>query len=304
MPNRFKHLFANHYFRGLRVSRADKLEKCIYEYDNYRQFLRDFYEHSRQEDSKFSFRYFAKLAGFQSPNYLKLVMDGQRNLALPGIEKCSIALKFNKEEKFFFQNLVLLNQATSIDEKQAYAAEILSSKGYKKLHPLQEHQFVYLTKWYMVPIREMVNWREFQEDPEWIARHLCPPITSEEAKEALETLFAINLLKRDARGEIIQDEAHLSTGDEVTKAYAAQFHREMMIKAAESIDLVPREKREISALTLGMNEKNVKVVKDLVQKFRKDLLELAGQEQGSTRIYQLNLQFFPLATLFEEDTFE
>ncbi|MGZ3796823.1 MAG: TIGR02147 family protein, partial [Pseudobdellovibrionaceae bacterium] len=248
------------------MSRAYKLEKSIYEYDNYRQFLRDVYEYSRQEDAKFSFRYFAKLAGFQSPNYLKLVMDGRRNLALQGIEKCSIALKLNEEEKFFFRNLVLLNQATSIDEKQSYAAELLSCKGYKKLHPLQEHQFIYLTKWYMVPIREMVNWREFNEDPKWIAKHLCPPISPQEAKEALETLFAIHLLKRDERGNIIQAEAHLSTGDEVTRAYAAQFHREMMIKAAESIDLVSREKREISGLTLGINEKNVKLVKELVQK--------------------------------------
>ncbi|MGZ6398652.1 MAG: TIGR02147 family protein [Bdellovibrio sp.] len=286
------------------MSRADKLEKSIYEYDNYRQFLRDFYEHSRQADSKFSFRYFAKLAGFQSPNYLKLVMDGRRNLALPGIEKCAVALKFNEEEKFFFTNLVLLNQATSIDEKQEYAAELLSCKGYKKLHPLQEHQFIYLTKWYMVPIREMVNWRQFKEDPEWIAKHLCPPISSEEAKEALETLFAINLLKRDTHGNIIQAESHLSTGDEVTGAYAAQFHREMMIKAAESIDLISRDKREISAITLGITEKNIKIVKDMVQQFRKDLLEVAGQEQGSTRIYQLNLQFFPLAALFEEDIFK
>lgn len=277
--------------------------KSIFEYDNYRKYLKDVYENSKAENSKFSFRYFSRLAGFQSPNFLKLIIDGRRNFALPGIEKCAKALKFNEEETFFFRNLVLLNQATSYEEKQDYATELLKCKTYKQMHPLKESQFHYLTTWYFVPLREMVNLKNFKEDPEWIAKRLSPPITGEEVTQAIEILLKLGLLERNKKGRLTQSESHLTTGDEVTAACAAQFHRDMMTKAAESIDRVPRERREISAVTLGVSEKNIKIIKEMIQKFRQDVVKVVGQEQDSTRIYQLNFQFFPLAALFEEDVF-
>lgn len=277
--------------------------KSIFEYDNYRQYLKDFYEHSKARDKKFSFRYFARLAGFQSPNFLKLVMDEHRNLALPGIEKCARALKLNIEETFFFRNLVLFNQATTLEEKEAYTAELLRCESYKKMHPLIESQFHYLTKWYLVPIREMVNWRKFHEDPEWIASRLKPPITPKEAQHAVEDLLKLGLLKRDKKGKLIQTHAHLTTSNEVTAACAAQYHREMMNRAAESIDSISREKRELSSISIGIRETDIKIIKEMIQKFRKEILDVIGQEQGSTQIYQLSFQFFPLAGLFEEDLF-
>jgi hypothetical protein len=42
----------------------------------------------------------------------------------------------------------------------------------------------------------------------------------------------------------------------------AQFHREMMKRAMESIDNINREKREISSLTMGVSEKTAKKVKE------------------------------------------
>ncbi len=48
----------------------------IYEYDNYRAFLKDMYDYQKAKTTYFSFRYFARKAGYASPNFLKLVIDG------------------------------------------------------------------------------------------------------------------------------------------------------------------------------------------------------------------------------------
>jgi uncharacterized protein (TIGR02147 family) len=50
-------------------------EKSIFEYDNYRAFLKDSYEAAKARDPKFSFRFFARLAGFKSSATLKRVME-------------------------------------------------------------------------------------------------------------------------------------------------------------------------------------------------------------------------------------
>src|SRR5690348_8332036 len=138
-------------------------KKSLFEYDNYREFLKDTYL-SKKENKKFSFRVFSRMAGFKAGNYLKLVMDGERNLTIESIEKFSMALKFNKEESKFFKNLVLFNQASSVDEKNKYAEQLLYSRVYRKIYPLKELQYRYFSQWYFVPIREMVNLPEFIED--------------------------------------------------------------------------------------------------------------------------------------------
>ena len=51
----------------------------VFDYLNYRAFLRDYYV-ERKRKGKVSFRSFSQRAGLKSPNYLKLVMDGERNL--------------------------------------------------------------------------------------------------------------------------------------------------------------------------------------------------------------------------------
>jgi microcystin degradation protein MlrC len=52
----------------------------VFQYLDYRVFLADFYRAKKR--SGFSYRAFSRAAGLGAPNYLKLVMDGDRNAAI------------------------------------------------------------------------------------------------------------------------------------------------------------------------------------------------------------------------------
>src|SRR6266436_101875 len=99
--------------------------KNVFEYDNYRTYLKAVYESSKAMDKKFSYRYFSRLIGFQSPSFLKHVIEGKRNLSLVSIEKFVLAFKLNKEQAHFFKNLVFLNQGTTVEERHRFSEEIL-----------------------------------------------------------------------------------------------------------------------------------------------------------------------------------
>lgn len=272
----------------------------IFEYDNYRTYLKDMYTALKTGQRGFSYRYFARMAGFRSPNFLKLVIEGKRNLSAPSIEKFAQVIKLNKEEITFFRNLVLLNQSTTIEEKKFYAEQLIRSRFYRKVHPLKQAQFDYYTNWYSIPVRELVGVTNFQEDPEWISHQLIPPISSAEAKKALEELEQLGLIKRNEEGKLVQTDAFVSTGDEVTSTSVAQFHKEMMQKAGEAITRFPPQERDISSVTLSLSEKNAQQVKELVQRFRKELMAIANQDQKSERVYQVNFQHFPLTKKKED----
>lgn len=266
----------------------------LFEYDNYRVYLKDLYNELKGATRHFSYRYFSKMAGFRSPNFLKLVMDGNRNLSADGIEKFSRALRHNKEESIFFRNLVLLNQAVTLEERKFYAEQLIRSRFYKKVHPLKKAQYHYYTNWYFIPIRELVALKDFREDPEWIAHRLSPPITAHEAKQALVELEQLGLIKRNDAGTLVQTDTFVSTGDEVTSTSVAHFHKEMIQKGAEAIDRFDIKDRDISSVTLGLSRQGASQVKDLVSRFRKELMVIAKQEEELEGVYQVNFQLFPL----------
>jgi uncharacterized protein (TIGR02147 family) len=143
----------------------------------------------------------------------------------------------------------------------------------------------------------MVALPGFRGDPEWIAEHMVPPIKVAEAKKALEDLLNLGLVTRDENGKLIQSEALLTTPVEVSSSYIANWHKEHIKKAAESIDLIPREKRNISSASFGFSKKNIKILKEMTDNFRKEVVQLASEQDDKDILMQLNIQVFPLGEI-------
>ena len=75
----------------------------------------------------FSFRRFSKRAGYQSPNFLKLVIDGQRNLSDDSIAKFAGAFELGPRETRDFSHLVRFNQARSDQEKNQRVSPVTTA---------------------------------------------------------------------------------------------------------------------------------------------------------------------------------
>jgi uncharacterized protein (TIGR02147 family) len=277
-------------------------EVNLFAYDNYRAYLRDLYDFLKATKPHFSYRYFSQKAGFRSPNFLKLVIEGKRNLSPESIERFARALKLKKKEAEFFRILVHLNQARTIGEKKLYAEQLMQFRSFRFIHPLRQDQYRYYTDWYNIPIRELTSLPEFSEDPAWIARSLAPPISPQQAQRAVDLLFQLGLLKRDASGRIVQSDAFISTGDEVTSTSIANYHREMIQKGSEALDRFGGPDRDISSVTMALSEEGFREIKLLIQKFRKELLAIADQERHPEGVYQVNFQLFPLARQAKKET--
>lgn len=114
--------------------------KSIFKYSDYRLYLRAYYDDKKKGNTKYSYRVFATGAGLGSPNYLKLVIDGSRNLTVPNIHQFAKALHLGRDEQDFFEGLVLWNQATTPEEKRFYGKRI------ENLKKLPSSQNVRLTR--------------------------------------------------------------------------------------------------------------------------------------------------------------
>src|ERR1700677_634705 len=119
----------------------------IYTYQDFRSYLKDFYNERRSKDRKFSIRFFARRAGLRSQNYLKVVMDGRRSLTARNVPKFIKGLGLIGSQAEYFEALVNLNQARDNTEQKIYLDRIEHLQKKKTAYNLTGSQLELFSHW-------------------------------------------------------------------------------------------------------------------------------------------------------------
>ena len=275
---------------------------CSFDYEDYRTFLRDMVAYLKSNHRQFTYRYFSKKAGFSSPNFLKLVAEGQRNLSHRSIGKFARALRLPEKEQEDFENLVLFNQAQSDVERNRLYSRLRKGRSETPQTKLTAEQYDVYSLWYALPIREMMLLPDFQEDPEWIAKHLRPRIRPVEAKRALRLLEKIGLARRDEAGKLQPQAVSLATGPAAPLA-VRNYHRAMLEHAASSLDGLPVEERNITSVTVPLKRSQYEEVCRRISELRDSIMELSCTPEDPSlesskeeqQVYVVGFQAFPIS---------
>jgi len=267
----------------------------VFEYLDYRSYLRDFYRHRKTAEYGFSHRSFSRRAGLRSSNFFKLVMDGERNLTPEMADQFARACGLQDRAADYFSELVAFNQATGAKERNRCQQRLARFKQYREIHRLDVAQTAYHSTWYLPAIRELGAREDFSEDPKWIARLLRPKITPTQAKKAMEILLELGLMERGKDGRLRPSKPLVTTGAGPLGHHIADYHRTMLQRAAEALENTPREEREISSLTLCVSHDVMLDLKERIREFRRELLQIAELEGKPERVVQINFQLFPLS---------
>lgn len=238
---------------------------------------------------------FSRRAGISSSNFLRLVIDGARNLSASMATQFGKACGLDAAALDFFCELVAYNQAKSAAERNRHYERLSRFRPFRELHKLDAAQAEYHSHWYLPAIRELCQREDFRDDPTWIAATLEPTISAREAKHALTTLQRLGLLERNADGRLVQVQALVTTGPGPLGHHIFNYHHAMLERAGVALDRVARDEREISALTVCVSHDKMLELKQHVRNFRRSLLELAAADDSPERVVQINFQLFPLS---------
>jgi uncharacterized protein (TIGR02147 family) len=271
----------------------------IFAYTNYRKFLRDFFLYKQRLNRNFSYRLYSKMAGLSSPSALKEVIDGKKGLTISSIPKFILPFKLTKIQAQFFENLVLFNQASDEGEKSRYFREMIRIQRQPRSRTIAPQQYSFYDSWFNGVIREIITLKDFRPDPAWIAAKVKPQITKQQAKAALTLLKQLGLIKQEPNGKLAQDTPKLDIEPDVSVQAIRNFNRSMIELGWEAIERFAPKDREVSGTTLSMSRDCYEDVKEMVRKFKDDLLNYVCNHPGASDIVcQLNFQLFPL---IEED---
>jgi len=272
--------------------------KPIFDYMNYREYLDDMYKEKKEMGAFYSFRIFSQKAGFKSPNFLKLVIKGERNLSKESVFKFVKALKLNRNEADYFENLVFFNQSKTLEEKNSYLKKMMKYRKKSDPHKIEESEYKYYSAWYHPVVRELAAAADFKDDYKKLGKMVIPPITPLEAEKSVKLLLNLDFIRKVENDGYRLTEKSLTTGPTVRSIAVANYHKEMMKLASESIERFSSQEREVTSLTLTVSEDTVDTIKQRLKQFREDLLELTDGEKNPQQVVQLNLQLFPLSEKF------
>lgn len=269
-------------------------------YQQYREYLRDFYEDQKRRKTGFTYARFSAAAGIASPNYYKLVMDGQKNLTPENVIRFARALRLADTEADYFEALVYYNQARKPLERDFYYERL---KRLKKRaqgvdeRTLEQDEFDAVSSWVHHAILVLTKVRGFRESPAWIRERLFGLVTEAEVSAALERLLALGMLVRDEEGRLKPSARKTVTKPEVRRMAAKIFYEGLLKRAVQALDLTEPEERELGAYLVTLSPKQVPELKRRVREVLDQLSDWALENDKPLQVYALTFAGFPVTSL-------
>lgn len=277
---------------------------ALSEYMDYRLFLADFY-HAKKQQTKlairpYSYAIFSAAADIKSPNYLKMIIENKRNLSLDMVSKFAKACSFNKAQTDEFRLLVVFNQAEDPADRNYALKQLSEYRVEQKLKhgELDRKVFEKVPNWIGWIIYAMVDQEGVVFETSQLKDLLRGKASESEINEALENLIKSGELSRDPETNIISKGKPTEAPEEIPSALVRKLQMQLMYLGLESLYQDTATEREFGALTLSLTEKEFEDIKFKLRQLRKSLHKdnsIARMNSKGERVYQLNLQLFPVS---------
>ncbi len=267
----------------------------IFDYLDYRKYLADALAERKEHNFHFSYRFIAQHLNLSSPGFFNWVISGKRKLPETLIPKLAILFKLDDKECAYLTMLVKYNHCIDIAEREELFEKLSGFVKKQKKHMLQPGQYRLFSKWYYLAIRELLRVTRFSDDYHLLAISLYPKIKISEAREAIEVLEKIGLISRDEEGFYHPVETVLTTGEVWESELITNLQIQMAELGKKSIVSVPKKQRDISNITVCLSEKTMRRISGDIAAFRQKILALSENDTEADRVYQCNMQLFPVS---------
>lgn len=288
---------------GLMVSRNLNSKKIIKEsakefnvskYLEYRQYLGDVYQAVKAKVKPYSYLSFAEDLGFSKTNVVRLIIAGQRPITIKAAEKIAKAFELIGPSKKYWLTLIAYSNERYPNKREKLFTDLLRYRAMCNSTANNNLQMEYFSEWYHPIIREMVGLADFNGSPEWIRERLAFPLRLEKIKQSLILLEEIGLIKLDSdSGRYCRSDEKIMTDSEIDSMAIIRYHQKMIEAGKESITRVDEDLRDIRAMTACFPRTMVPKLKEKIQGWLLETIELEQEVEEASEVFQLNIQLFP-----------
>lgn len=267
----------------------------LFSYMDYRLFLADYYSARKLVDLKFSYRFFAKQAGYSSSGLYVNIVNAKLNLSERYLSGFISALKLSLNEAAYFKLMVEYTHAQSDDDREMIFDQMVPYVPVNTRR-LRIQQRDFYTKWYHSSILLLLEMDDYSDNLKQLSRQLIPKITLPQCKAAIRLLADLDMIEKIHgfwKPKIFHSVAGREFGKEVIRAH----QREMMVHASDAIEEFSPDERFITTQAISLSEVGLLSVKKEVSKCQDAISVIIRNDEAPCRVYHLNLQLFPTSEI-------
>lgn len=258
----------------------------IFESESAQNFLQEEFSRRVRTNHRYSMRAFARSLELSSGE-LSEILRNQRPISLKVATKISKAMGFNSVETKRFFELVDCEKRNSFIEA---SAEIYSNSSIQEQKKLDEDTFHLVSEWQHFAILNLLDCEDFQWNSSYVAKRL--DLSQAQAQLAMNLLVRLNLIyKKGNKYKGVQDFVLSPSG--VSSLAVRKYHRQIMEKAIEAIELQKINERELSGVGFAVDTTHLPQIKKEISAFQDQLV--AKYSKGKKQeVYFMEIALFKL----------
>ncbi len=297
---------------GKQLGFASLQPPTLGEYTDFRLYLKDVYEFRRRTESTgmraYSYSTFSAAADIRSPNYLKLIIEGRRNISDDMITKFARALRLNRLDTEEFRALVRYGQANEPMDRNQFLKELsdLRSKRAFAAGEINQQNWDKVPDWIGWVLFAMSEQSRVDFDPASLQKLFRAKASTEDIKASLQKLLdSGDLARSEATGDVYKARDLVESPQDLPVALIRKLQAELIYLGIESLFRDSPKEREFGAMTVALTEEEFNQVRFELRQLRKRLQRDASVKRKTTkadRVYQMNIQLFPLTDKVVDQT--
>lgn len=273
-------------------------------YLDYRLYLADYYTFRKEQTQNslrpYHYGIFSAAADIKSPQYLKLIIEGKRNLSDEMILKFANALQHNKNQTEEFRLMVLWTQEMDPSIRNQHLRDLNEfrvnqsvEQGHIDIETLKK-----VPNWIGWIVYAMLDQAGVSFQPDELKILLRQKANESEITEAIDRLIKIGQIVKDEHtGALKKGRVLVENPEDIPVPLIKKLQTQLMYLGLESLYQDQPTEREFGTLTLCLTKQEFEELRFQLRKMRKQIhkdTSIKRMSNKGERIYQLNLQLFPV----------
>ena len=267
--------------------------KPVFEYLDYRVYLKDAYEERKSESPFYSYRMMAEAFGLFPSNVFR-ILHGDGHLPARCHSRALEFLGLSGRSAEYFLLLVSYARERSTKAKGEILEKAMTLRDVAR-HPLESTELEYFANWWTCVVRALLEITDGRAVPGELAGCLVPSVAESDVQASLKLLVDLGLVKKASSGRLVPAQAHLTAGGPAKAMAVRGFQRQILSLASESLERFAPDDRDVSTLTLSMDERAFREIRELVRECRRQIQKRVEECRDSDRVMHLSMAFFPAA---------
>ncbi len=262
----------------------------IFDYSDYRAFLKQTVIDRRTKNSSYSLRAMAQQLQL-APSTFSEVINGKKNLSPEMASQVALKLGLKSREADYFCLLAQVEGTKNESYKDALLKKIKNLNPRRSFHNLAVDSFKVISEWYHLGILACLALDNFEFSPYNLANFFG--ISRIESQAAIERLVRLGLIKKNETG-YKETESDVLIASTISNESLNAYHKQMLSKAAASIEGQSFEERLFRTENIVIDKDQVREADMIIEEFFLKMARLTKQAKKKSKVYHLGTHFFNL----------